>query len=71
MITKQELDHQLKFDEDMFMISKRLYLELLAKTNYIGDYVRCRREVRLAMSNCANEVKEVKAFKTRKVHIEL
>jgi hypothetical protein len=71
MITKQILDHQLKFDSDMFMITKRLYLELLAETNYISDYNACRKYVRSVMSKCFNEIKEVKAFETRKIHIEL
>lgn len=67
----QLLDHQLKFDNDMFMITKRLYLELLAQTNYISDYNQCRRHVRSVMSKSGNEIKEVKAFETRKIHIEL
>ena len=70
MIT-QLLDHQLKFDNDCFMITKRLYQELLAETNYIGDYGKCRSYVRLTLAKCTEEVEKVKAFKTRKIHIEL
>ena len=67
----QVLDHQLQFDSDMYMITKRLYLELLAQTNLIGDYNECRRYVRLTMAKSQQEVKEVKAFKTKKIHIQL
>jgi len=68
---QQTLDYQLKFDSDMFMITKRLYLEILAQTNYLGEYGACRKYVREVMSKCIGEVKEVKEFKTRKVHIEI
>ena len=71
MIQQQTLDYQLKFDADMFMITKRLYLEILAQTNYLGDYGKCRKYVREVMFKCMKEVKEVKAFKTKKIHIEL
>ena len=71
MIIQQVLDHQLKFDNDLFMITKRLYLELLAQTNYISDYTQCRKYVRSVMSKSGKEIKEVRQFETRKIHIEL
>ena len=72
MVMQQQLkDHQLKFDNDMFMITKRLYLELLAQTNYLVDYGKCRSYVRSVISNSGNEIKEVKSFETKKIHMEL
>lgn len=70
-MTNQIKDHQLKFDNDKFMITKRLYLELLAQTNFISNYEQCRKHVRSVMSKSSNEIKEVKTFETKKIHIEL
>lgn len=39
--------------------------------NYIGDYGKCRQYARLTMSNSPSEVKEVREFETKKIHIEL
>jgi hypothetical protein len=68
---RQLLDHQLLFDADKFMITKRLYLEMFGQMNYIADYGKCRKYARLTMSNSPSEVKEVREFETKKVHIEL
>jgi len=63
--------HQLQFDCDKFEITKRLYHELMAKTNEIGDYSKCRNYVRLTMSNCMKEVKQVSTFVAKKIDITL
>ena len=67
---QQVKDHQLQFDNDKFMITKRLYLELLAETNYIIDYEQCRKHVRSVMSKSGKEIKQVRQFETKKIHIE-
>lgn len=68
---QQLLTYQLQFDDDKFMITKRLYLEMFAQMNYLVDYVACRKYARNIMSKSGNEIEEVKAFKTRKIDLEL
>jgi len=61
----------LQFGSDKYMITKRLYQEILSQTNYIGDYNKCRSYVYGAIINCSKEVQEVVEFDTKKIDIEL
>lgn len=71
MKNNQLFTYTLKFDADKFLITKRLYQELIAQTNLIADYNECRRYVRQALNNCINEIQEVVEFNTKKIDIEL
>lgn len=64
-------DNTLILDKKKYLISKRLYQELLAQTNLIKDYLKCRSYVITAVYRCANEVMEVAEFKTKKIDIEI
>lgn len=70
-MTKEILDHQLQIDKDKYLISKRLFNEIYAETNYLGDYDKCRSYVRATMCICMSEIQEVNNFKTKKIDIQL
>ena len=70
-MTNPDFTNTLQFGSDKYMITKRLYQELFAQTNLIGDYNECRSYVYGAMNKCLKETKQVVEFKTKKIDIEL
>ena len=65
------LTNTLQIGADKYMITKRLYQEILAETNYISDYYKCCTYVRQALSKCFREIQEVSEFEVKKIDIEL
>ena len=63
--------NSLQFGTQKYMITKRLYQELLAETNYIGDYKLARAYVFTAMNKCLKEMQQVTEFETKKIDIEI
>lgn len=70
-MANQLFTNSLQFGSNKYMITKRLYQELLAETNYIADYKDCCSYVMKAITNCFREVQEVSQFETKKIDIEL
>ena len=71
IMTNLDFTNTLQFGRDKYMITKRLYQELISQTNYIGDYNEARAYVYKAMNNCFKEIQQVTEFKTKKIDIEL
>lgn len=67
----QTFDKTLQFGNDKYLITKRLYRELIAETNYISDYNECRIYVMKAMNKCMNEIKRVANFEGKKIDFEI
>ena len=63
--------HSLKFNSEKYMITKRLYNELIAETNYIGNYNECRAYVFKAMNKCFKEIQQVTEFPKKKIDFEI
>jgi len=63
--------HTLKYGSEKYMITKRLYQELLAETNYIGDYYEARAYVYKAMNKCFKEIQQVTEFNKKKIDFEI
>lgn len=63
--------HTLQFGSEKYMITKRLYNELLAQTNYISNYNECRTYVYRAMNKCLQEVNKVSEFPKKKIDFEI
>ena len=64
-------EYYLKIDNDQFLITKRLYQEIMAETNLIADYDKCKVYVRKTLSTCKDEAKLLSNVKTKKFQIEL
>ena len=61
----------LAIDNEKYMITKRLYHELIAQTNLIANFNECRAYIRKSLNVCYKEIQEVKQFETRKIDIEI
>lgn len=70
-MNNQIFTNTLQFGNDKYLITRRLYRELIAQTNLIGNYTECRRYVHEAMNKCYKEIQEVSEFTTKKVDIEI
>ena len=64
-MANQLFTHALQYGSDKYMITKRLYQELIAETNYIGDYNEARSYVFRAMNKCFKEIQQVSEFNKR------
>lgn len=63
---------QLQIGDDKFIISTNFYNYLIRNTNAIGDYSKCYRFVRQALSSALKgEAEKVSTFPLNKIHIEL
>lgn len=63
--------NSLQYGKDKYMITRRLYRELLAQTNLICDYNEARAYVHRAMNKCINEIQKVSEFETKTIDIEI
>ena len=63
--------YSLQFDNEKFMITKRLYNEIISETNLIGDYGMCRVYVKEVLNKCQRETKKVLNFEKKKIDIEI
>lgn len=63
--------YNLKISNEKFVITRRLYNELIAQTNLIGDYNKCRVYVRKSLDSCKREVKKVYEFENKKIDFEI
>lgn len=70
-MANQIFTHQLQFNSEKYLITKRLYNELLSETNYIGDYTQCKAYVMRALSNCFREIQQVTEFPKKKIDFEI
>lgn len=64
-------EKNLVLDNEKYRISKRLYLELIAQTNFIKSFKECRAYVYRAINKCGEEVEKVKVFNTKKIDFEI
>jgi len=61
----------LQLGNSKYIITKRLYQEIMAQTNYISDYNECKTYVMNALTKCLRETQKVNDFKTKKIDIEI
>jgi hypothetical protein len=70
-MANQLFTHTLQFGSEKYMITKRFYQEILAETNYIGDYNECKSYVYRAMNKCFKEIQQVADFPKKKIDFEI
>ena len=71
MRNNQIPDKQLKFRNSKFVITKRLYNELISQTNYMKSIIDCQEYIWKALRECSDEVIEVKEFAVKKIDFEI